>query len=338
MTFGIVAVDWALGDSLPVAEAAPAYTDRLRQVAGWGYRTFHRATDGTGLTDLATEAGQRALDRAGVTAADIDLVVLAMADIPEYLYWDAAASTQARLGAFSAEACLVNQACSSGVVAFDLVAGKFATHPEYRKALLISAHKVCEPYWNRMESGTAVTSDGAAAAVLVRGHTKCSWLATEIISDGTYADAGRLPVGGEASPFTADAPRPAPIGPPGQSMRKLLGSNPRALVKFVRQDRHNNRSVLERACRRAGIPYASVRRVLYMNGTSKGLEAYARELGISMEDTNAALAEDYGHFGCADQLLSLGLLLETGELASGEPLALTSTGSGMHWACTLLRV
>ncbi|MFB8033712.1 3-oxoacyl-[acyl-carrier-protein] synthase III C-terminal domain-containing protein [Streptomyces sp. NPDC056004] len=338
MTYGIAAVDWALGDPIPVAEAAPSYTEQLRRVAGWGYRTFHRATDDTGLTDLATEAGRRALDRAGITAADIDLVVLAMADIPEYLYWDAAASTQARLGAFSAEACLVNQACSSGVVAFDFVAGKFATHPEYRKALLISAHKVCEPYWNRMESGTAVASDGAAAAVLVRGHTECSWLATEIISDGRYADAGRLPVGGEACPFTADAPKPAPVGPPDRAMKELLGGDPRALVKFVRQDRHNNRTVLERACRRAGIPYPSVRRVLYMNGTLKGLEAYAQELGIPREDTNAPLAADYGHFGCVDQLLSLGLLLESGELASGEPLALTSTGSGMHWACTLLRV
>src|SRR6266511_3139236 len=51
------------------------------------------AEAGTGLTDLAESAGQLALKRSGVDAADVDLLVLAMSDIAEHLYWDPAAAT-----------------------------------------------------------------------------------------------------------------------------------------------------------------------------------------------------------------------------------------------------
>lgn len=113
MSFGIVALGHALGEGSAVMDAAPQYTDELRKIAGWGFRGFHRAPGSTGLTDLAERAGRLALERAGIGADELDLVVLAMTDIAEYLYWDAAAATQARLGAHRAEALLVNQACGA---------------------------------------------------------------------------------------------------------------------------------------------------------------------------------------------------------------------------------
>jgi 3-oxoacyl-[acyl-carrier-protein] synthase-3 len=338
VTFGIVTVDYSLGEPYAVAEAAPGYTKNQLKVRTWGYRTFYRARDGVGLTDLATAAGQRALARADLPAGEVDLVVLAMADIPEHLYWDPAAATQAKLGAHRAEAVLVNQACSSGVVAFDTVAGKLATHPDYRLALLITANRVCEEYWNRMESSTAVMSDGAAAAIIVREHSQCQWLATEIISDGGYADFSYLPGGGAARPFSAGGPAPGQIGDPIELMEEFLGHNVRELIKFARHTRDNTRAALELACRRAAIPVDAVRYILHMNGTAKALRDFAREFGLPLENTNASIARDYGHFGSADQLLSFGKMLDEGRFRTGDVVALSSAGNGMHWACTLLRV
>ncbi|MFD5082172.1 3-oxoacyl-ACP synthase III family protein [Kitasatospora sp. NPDC058201] len=338
MTYGISAVDYALGEPCDVAEQAPRYTRDLKRVEDWGYRRFHRAPDGVGLTDLAAQAGRRALDRAGIAADEVDLVVLAMADIPEYLYWDPAAATQAKLGTRRAEALLVNQACSSGVSGFDAAAGKFATHPGYRTALLITVNRVCEAYWNRMESSTAITSDGAVAAVLRRDEERCRWLATEIITDGTFADVAYLPGGGAARPVTAESPDPGAVGNPVTLMEEFLGHDLRAKIRFMRRTRTNGLAVLEAACRRVPVPVGEVRHVLHMNGTADGLAEAARDYGVPLENTNAAIALDHGHFGCADQLLALGKKLEAGELPRGGIVALTSTGNGMHWACTLLRV
>ncbi|MEU0878070.1 3-oxoacyl-[acyl-carrier-protein] synthase III C-terminal domain-containing protein [Lentzea sp. NPDC005914] len=336
--FGIVAFGQSLPEPVDVNAAASAYTEDPDRLAGWGYRRFHRAPDDVGLTDLAVAAGAKALAEAGLDAGDVDLVVLAIPDLAEYLYWDPAAATQARLGAHGAEAVLVNQACGGGVAAFDVVAGKFAVHPEYRTALLIGANRVCEPYWNRMEINTSVYSDGAAAAVIRRDHGTCRWLATEIITDGTYADFMRMEVGATARPFTADCTEQPHVRGPQDRLEEFFHGDVRQMFKFVSTLRARSREVVDAACARAGVAREDIKRVLHFNDNVKQLTELAGDLGIPLDRTNVETALDHGHVGCADQLLALDRLLADGELADGDLVALTSTSSGMHWICTLLRV
>jgi 3-oxoacyl-[acyl-carrier-protein] synthase-3 len=338
VSFGIVAFGHALGRSLDAVAEAPKYTTDLKRVRAWGYRTFHRADDSIGLTDLAAEAGAAALDQAGIAADEIDLIVLAISDIAEYLYWDPAAAVQARLGAHRAEALLVNQACASGVMSFDAVAGKLATHPDYMRVLMLAANRVCETYWNRMAANTSVSSDGAAAAVAVRDHPHCRWLATEVISDGRYASFFRLPVGGAAHPFTPDVSEPSQVENPFRRLSALFGRDVHAMYEFVQTNLARNREVLERACKRAGMGVDEVRHVVHLNDNLPALRDLAAELGVSLERTNAELAMAHGHFGAADQLFGLDRLIASGPVATGDVVALTSMGSGMHWACTLLRM
>lgn len=338
MTFGIMAIAECLGEKRGVAEEAAAYLEDPDRAEGWGYRHFHRAPDSVGLTDLGAEAGQRALRRAGVRPDDVDVMVFAMADVPEYLYWDPAAATAGKIGLSNAEAVLINQACSAGVASFDIVAGKFATHPDYRVALLVTANRVCEAYWNRMDSSTAIMSDGAAAAVLVRGHPSCIWLTTEVISDGRYADFSRLASGGAARPFRTGDSAPEPIANPADLMNEFLGHDLRAVVGFVRLSRERSLQVVQRACKRAGLPLDTVRYFLHLNGTAKALADYAALFGVPEPRTNAEVAAEHGHFGSADQLLAFGRGLARREFRPGDVVALTSTGNGMHWACTLIRV
>ncbi|MFJ5639630.1 3-oxoacyl-ACP synthase III family protein [Streptomyces sp. NPDC093223] len=338
MTYGIVALAHALGEREDVAEAAPRYTEDLERVGDWGYQGFHRAADEVGLTDLAVSAGAAALAKANLTADQVDLLVLAIPDLAEHLYWDAAAACQAALGATRAEAVLVNQACSGGVVAFDLLAGRFATHPDYRVALLVTASRVCETYKNRMESDTSIASDGAVAAVAVRDQEACRWLVTETITDGRYARFARLPGGGTARPFSADHPDPGVLASPFDRMQDHFGRDVRTMLDYARRIQSNTREVIDRACKRAQVDFGEVRYVLHLNENAKALQAFARNLGVDLERTNAELAVEHGHLGTADQLFALDELLAAGRLSPGDLVALTSTGTGMHWACTLLRV
>lgn len=337
ISFGICGFGHVLGEPVDVAHAAPSYTADVDRVAGWEYRRFRRAADDVGLTDLAVAAGERALAAAGVAADELDLVVLATSDIAEHLYWDAAAATQARLGARRAQAILLNQACGGGVASFDIVAGKLATHPDYETALIVGANRVCETYWNRMEINTSIFSDGAAAAVLRRGASACRWLATEIITDGTYADFMRMEVGGAASPF-ADGDERARVRSPFQRLDEFFDGDLREMFAFVSTIRARNREVVEKACARAGVELGDLRRVIHFNDNAKQLAELAKDLGIPVERTNIELAREHAHIGCADQLFDLEHHLESGELRSGDLVALTSTASGMHWLCTVLEV
>jgi 3-oxoacyl-[acyl-carrier-protein] synthase-3 len=335
--FGIAGFGAALGEPVAVADAAPDYTDDPDRVRALGFHTFHRAADDVGLVDLAEAAGRAALADAGVAAADVDLVVLAVSDLAEYLYWDPAAAAQARLGAHQAEALLLNQACGGGVAAFDVVAGKFAVHEEFDTALVIGANRVCEPYWNRMEVSNSVFSDGAAAAVLRRGHPRCRWLTTQVVTDGRYADFMRMDTGGAAHPFGAGTPDPRVRGA-ADRLREFFDGDPRRMFEFVTTTRDRSRAVVERACARAGVAVDALARVVHFHDNQVAIAELAEDLKLPLERTNAALAAAHGHLGCGDQLLDLRHHLTAGELSDGDVVALTSTGSGMHWACTLLHV
>lgn len=337
MTFGVRSIGRVTGTIESVQAAAPRYTADPRKVGEWGYRWFYLAEDGIGLTDLAESAGRAALDRAGLTANDVDLLVFATAELPEYLYWDPAAACQGRLGARRAEAVLATQACSAGVAAFDIVAGKFATHPEYRVALLIGSHRVCETYRNRMESDTSVSSDGAAAAVLLRDHAACRWLATEVISDGRFADLVKLPGGGAARPFSPLQQDVGVLPNPFDGLVEAFAGDGRTMIEYSRLVWANSVEVIDRACERASVRREDIRYVLHVNENQKSLARLSDQIGLPMAATNAEIAADHGHFGSADQIFALGVLLDDGRVRSGDLVALTSTGNGMHWACTLLR-
>lgn len=337
MTFGIAGTGYALGERCIVAEAVDTYAADRERIDDWGYRAFHRAADDVGLTDLATVAAGHALDQAGIPPSAVDLLVLATADIVEYLYWDAAAAVQGRLGAHRAEVLPLTLACGAGVAAFDLIAGKFATHPDYRVALLVSANRVCEAYWSRMESSTSISSDGAAAAVAIRDHPAMRWLATEVVSDGRYADLVRLDVGGAARPFVAGQPGPMPVHSPFQRLEDHFGHDVRAMADFVRQVRSGSRAAFDRACDRAQVCPAEVAHLIHLHDNRTAVTNVAHALGIPVERTNLDLAMEHGHLGSADQLFGLDRLVASGRAVPGDVVALTSVGSGMHWVCTLLR-
>jgi len=342
MSFGIVTIGESLGEPVDITDSVIAESAGSEEtVRAWGYRRFHRSGDDVLLTDLAVRACEEALTAAPTDASEVDLVVLAIADFAEYLCWDAAAAVQGRIGAVNAEAMLVNQACSSGTVAFDAVAGRFATHPGYRNALIVAANRVCDTYQSRMGSTTTVLSDGAAAALVRRGHERGRWLATEVITDGRYADFFRMEVGGTAQPYGtsgvpgADGLR---VRNPLDRLGELFDNDARRMLEFVRKFGGNMRVAVDRACARTGTDVSEIKRFIHLNDNRRATADIARALGVHLERLTNDLALEHGHFGAADQLLGLRRLIRDGELRDGDLVALTTLGSGMHWAVTLLRV
>ncbi|MFG1811840.1 3-oxoacyl-ACP synthase III family protein [Streptomyces sp. NPDC049040] len=342
MSYGIVAIGESLGERVEVTDSVIGeYTTSHETVRSWGYRHFHRADDSTLITDLAVRACEEALKAASADASEVDLVVLAIADFAEYLCWDAAAAVQGRIGAVNAEAILVNQACCSGVMAFDTVAGRLATHPDYRNALIVSSNRICDTYQNRMETSTSVLSDGAVAALVRRGHERGRWLATETITDGRYANFFRMDVGGTAEPFgvsgAADKDLQKQANPLGR-VAEILGNDARRMLEFFKKFGGNMREAVDRVCARAGIEPGEIKRFIHLNDNQQAMADISRALGVPLERFNGELALDLGHFGSADQMLALHRMMRAGELREGDVVALTTLGGGMHWAVTLIRI
>ncbi|ONI86893.1 3-oxoacyl-ACP synthase [Actinosynnema sp. ALI-1.44] len=340
MDFGIVSFGSVLGDPAPVKDVVSEYTDDTERVLDYGYRTIHRSAPEVGLTDLAHDAATEALREAGMAAGDVDLLVLATTDIAEYMYWDAAAHLQHRLGADKAEAVLVSQGCIGSITSFDLLAGRFATHPEYRTALLIGANRTCEAYWNRMDTHSLLFSDGAAAAVATRGHDRYRWLATEVITDGRYADFFRMDRGGAANPFNASPPAlgedEAPRVRDAWDMMEFFDYDPDRFSQFIDLMNERVHTVVQQACKRVGVEKTDLAKLILFNDNLRTFTAVAEKFGMTTAQTNVEFSMENGHFGAADHLLNL--RSHAGDLNPGDKVALAGMGRGMHWACTLVEV
>ncbi|MFJ3927275.1 3-oxoacyl-ACP synthase III family protein [Streptomyces sp. NPDC090022] len=334
---GIAGFGYAFGEDQDVAAVAADYVPDPERVVKWGYRTFHRAADDVTATDLSRQAAQQALDRAGITADALDLVVVATTDMPEYSYWDSASALARELKIERTQTLLLNEGCGSGVNGLFYVASTFAMQPEARHALFVVVNRVSEFHRNRMNVINTVLSDAAVAVVVTRGHDANRWLAGEQFTDPEYSDLLRLDFGGALTPLppagwtSADAPSAY------DQVREQFAGDPAKLRKFIGERYTRLVEVIEGAARRAGVSRGDIDHVIYLNDVPASIAAVATPLGVPVDRTNAALAPDHGHMGGADQLISLGLQIERGELNPGDLVALCGISTG-RWCATLIRI
>lgn len=334
--FGITASGTALGEPSLVAEIVGEYSEDVERILGYGYTRVYRAPDDVQVSDLALAAAQRALAAGGTGKDEVDLLVLALTDVPEYLYWDAAAALQHRLG-LRCESVLITQACTAALSGLDLIAGRFATHPGYQTALLVAANRCCDPYWNRMQTQSMVFSDGAAAAVAVRDHGARRWLASRTVTDGRFADFYRMDVGGAAVPFRAGTVQ-QPAASDAWDIMEFFDYDEEQFAAFTRLIDTRMREVVDDACAAAGVKRSELRYAVLLHDNRRAMTSLARTLEVPLDRTNADTSLATGHLGAADQLFSLDKVLATGALEAGDLVILTGLGRGMHWACTVLEI
>jgi 3-oxoacyl-[acyl-carrier-protein] synthase-3 len=325
---GIAGMAVKLGEAADVATTAKDYVPDPERVIRWGYRTFHRAPDGVTATDLAAAAARDALAAADCSAKDLDLIVLASSDVPEFLHWDGSAALARALGARDTPTLMLTQGCASGVTAFGDIAGAMALRESVDTALLVTVGRVDETYRNRMQINNCLFSDGAAAAVLRRGHERLRWLSTEQLTDGDFCEFFQV---------GHDSTAEAELGTL-ERIQRHFNRDPRQLKQFIDQINDRMACVIDRACAGAGVRRDQLSRVIYLNDNQQALADLSRVLGIPLDRTNAELASRYGHVAGADQLICLRDHVARGELAEGDLVALAGVSLGMHWFCTLIQV
>lgn len=319
-----------------MAEVVGEYSEDVERILGYGYASVYRAPDDVQVSDLAVAAAQRALAAGGTGPDDVDLLVLALTDIPEYLYWDAAAALAHRLG-LRCESVLITQACTAALSGLDLIAGRFATHASYRTALLVAANRCCDVYWNRMQTQSMVFSDGAAAAVAVRDHGARRWLASRTITDGRFAGFYRMEVGGTAVPFRTGITE-QPAASDAWDIMEFFDYDDEKFGAFTRLIDTRMREVVDDACAAAGVKRSELRYVVLLHDNRRAMTSQATALEVPLDRTNAEISLATGHLGAADQLFSLDKALAAGTVGAGDLVALTGLARGMHWACTVLEI
>jgi 3-oxoacyl-[acyl-carrier-protein] synthase III len=180
--------------------ASPEFVDKME--ASTGIRSRWYAPADWSASDLALRASEQALERAGKTAEDVDLIILGT-DSPDYITPATSVVLQGKLGAKNAGTFDVGCACASFPTAISNAAGLMATNPGLKTVLVVSVYQM-HKLASEDDPMIFFYGDGAGAAVLERGEQP-GFVAAAFQADGTYAKKWLIQSGGTVEPTTAAA-------------------------------------------------------------------------------------------------------------------------------------
>jgi 3-oxoacyl-[acyl-carrier-protein] synthase-3 len=153
-------------------------------------------------SDLIVEASKKALERARISASDLDLIIVST-DTPDYLSPSTSVVVQAKLGAEKAGCYDVNSACAGWVTALDQGARYLMTEPAMKYVLVTGGYGMSRFLDIKDKKTANLFADGAGAAVLGVGEEP-GFLASNLLAVGSFHDALGIYSGGTYRPSTLE--------------------------------------------------------------------------------------------------------------------------------------
>jgi len=154
-------------------------------------------------SDLIIPAAEEAMKKAGITAKDLDLIIVST-DTPDYLSPSTASVVAYRMGAVKAGTYDINTACAGFVVGCDIASKYIAADRKYNNVLVVGAYAMSK-YLNFDDYKIAsLFADGAGAVVLQPAKDTRGFLESEMYTDGQYHDYMGIYAGGSAQAITHD--------------------------------------------------------------------------------------------------------------------------------------
>ncbi len=286
-----------------------------------GIRERRIARDNEATSDLAVVAAQRALSAAGITADQIELIIVATIT-PDMQFPSTACLVQHRLGAHRAAAFDLEAACSGFVYALD-VASHFVASHTYNTVLVIGAEKMSSVVDWTDRNTCVLFGDGAGAAVLQNRPNAHGLLTTCLGSDGGKASLLELPGGGSACPASLD------------SVTKRL--------HFLRMDGKETFknavnamvAATHEALSRCGVTVAEVKCIIPHQANHRIMSAVAERIG-AREDQLFVNVDRYGNTSAASVAIALDEAVSQGRIVRGDLVLMVVFGAGLTWGAALI--
>jgi 3-oxoacyl-[acyl-carrier-protein] synthase-3 len=283
-----------------------------------GIKTRHFAEPGTTTLELATKAAKSALDAAGITAGDLDMILVGTSS-PDGPFPSIACRIQDELDAPGAVAWDILAACTSFM--YGLSVGDSYIASERADTVLVIGAEVLSRMLDYSNRGTAVIfGDGAGAAVLKPAHSGAGFKAWCLGSDGRGYDqvtCGNVQFGA----YAAKDPSPI-IDMKGPDVFKF------AVDIFIRQ--------AHEVAAQAGISMDEIDLWVPHQANYRIIDAAARRMGLPIERV-AINIDKYGNTSSASIPLALEEAVREGRVKSGDNVLLAGFGSGLTWGATLLK-
>ncbi len=291
-----------------------------------GIRERHITVEGETTCSMAATAARQAMQRAGVTAGELDAIVFSTATADRLLP-ATAVDLQAELGASRAAAFDIGAACAGFIFAASIAEGLIAAGTA--ETVLIVGSERMSSIIDWTDRATCVLfGDGAGAAVMKRapdnGPKGKGILSVYMRSDGTLADLLYRPAGGATIPFS----------------EQVLADRSH-LVKMAGREvfKHAVRSMADatdRALDIARLTGKDIDLLIPHQANMRIIEATAKHASISMEKVYVNV-DRYGNTSSASVAIAMDEALERGLITPGTTVMLVAFGAGFTWASMIVR-
>ena len=296
----------------------PEFVDKME--ASSGIRCRWHAPEDWATSDLALPAAKQALERAGLKAEDVDLIILGT-DSPDYITPATSVVLQHKLGAVNAGTFDVGCACASFPTALASGAGWIATNPGIKNVLVVGVylmHKLA----TADDPLTFFYGDGAGAAVLVAAD-RPGFLGAAAQAGGAYHKHWGIYSGGTFEPATVASVQA------GRTMVKMTDRYPPEInhegwPRLVRK--------LAGGC---GFALSDIDFIIFTQVRKPSIELVMADLGLPMEKTHTIM-EDWGYTGSACIPMALDDALAKKKIRSGDRIVLVGSGVGYNQAAVAL--
>ena len=284
-----------------------------------GIRSRHVAAEGEFTSDLAVNASKKALASAGITANEIDLIIVATTT-PDMTFPATAAIVQAKLGITQGAAFDVQAVCSGFIFALS-TAQKFLASGDHKRALVIGAETFTRLLdWE--DRGTCVLfGDGAGAFVLEAQPTDevsgRGLLSSYLRTDGRYVDL--LYVDG------------------GVSSTKTTGHVRMQGNRVFREAVTRISEAMVTVCGKSKISVEDIDWFVPHQANERIIQGVVKKLGLREDQVVSTIARQ-GNTSAASIPLAYQAAVDDGRIQKGDLVMFEALGGGLTWGAALLRV
>lgn len=283
-----------------------------------GIRKRHVAADNQTTCDLAEQAANQAILAAGISAQDIDLIIVATTT-PDQIFPSTACLLQKRLDIHGPAAFDIQAVCTGFIYALS-VADKFIRTGSAKCALVIGAETMSRiTDWT--DRSTCVLFGDGAGAVILAASDEQGIISTHLHADGAFASLLHVPTG-TSKKFSEEHSRGAFVHMEGNEVFKVAVNTLGAIV--------------DETLKTNGLDKADIDWLVPHQANIRIITATAKKLKMSMERVIVTVGE-HGNTSAASIPLALDVAVRDGRIKRGDTLLFEAFGGGFTWGSALVR-